>query len=65
LEGGFFADGVAEDGLDVLVAALVGLPVMVAEGFVDCMDVELVEESLVSVCFFGGGLRCHCMRICV
>ncbi len=52
-QGGFFADCVAENGLDVFVAALVGLPVVVAEGFADGMDVELVDELLVGICVGG------------
>lgn len=44
---GLAAGGVAEDGLDVLVAALVGFPGRVAEALMDGMDVELVEEGLV------------------
>ena len=61
LKGGFFANCVTEDGLDILVSTLVGLPVVVAEWFMDCVDVELFEQSLVSICFFGGGLRSHCI----
>lgn len=45
--GSFLLLGVAEDGLDVLVAALVGAPVWVAEGLVDGVDVELLEEGCV------------------
>lgn len=56
-EGCFFANCFTEDGLDVFIAPLVGLPVVIAEGFGNGMDVELVDESLVGVCFGGGG--CH------
>ena len=44
---GFLARGIAEDGLDVLVAALVGTPVRVAEALMDRVDVELLDERLV------------------
>lgn len=44
---GLFAGGVAQDGLDVLVAPLVRPPVGVAEGLGDRVDVELVDERLV------------------
>jgi hypothetical protein len=52
-QGGFFPDCIAEDGFDVLVAALVGLPVRVAERLRDRMDVELFDERLVGICFGG------------
>ncbi|KFY62292.1 hypothetical protein V496_04657 [Pseudogymnoascus sp. VKM F-4515 (FW-2607)] len=57
--GGFFAGGVAENGLDVFVAALVGLPGGIAEVSRDVVDVELLDEGLVG-CLGGGdffGLR--------
>jgi len=56
-ERGLFADCFTEDGFDVFVAALVGFPVRVAEGFGNRVDVEFLDEGLVGVCFGGGG--CH------
>lgn len=50
---GFSSRRFTQNGLDVLVAALVGLPARVAEGLVNGMDVELFEEGVV------GGLRCR------
>jgi hypothetical protein len=53
-ERGFLADSVAKYGLDVLVPALVGFPVVVSEGLVDGMDVELIDESLMSISVWSG-----------
>jgi hypothetical protein len=52
-EGGFFAHCVTEDGLNVLIAALIGFPMGVSEGLWDLVDVDLFDESLVSVGFGG------------
>jgi hypothetical protein len=54
-ERGFLADSVAKYGLDVLVPALVGFPVVVSEGLVNGMDVELIDELLMSISVWSGG----------
>ena len=52
-ERGLSASCVAENGLDILVATLVGFPVAVSEGLWDLVDVELFDESLVGIGFRG------------
>lgn len=53
VDGSFLARGVAQDGLDVLVAALVRSPVRVAEALVDGVDVNLVDQLLMRYLSLG------------
>jgi hypothetical protein len=46
---GFLADCITKYGFDIFITALVGFPMVVSEGLVDGMDIELVDELLVSV----------------
>jgi hypothetical protein len=56
-ERSFFANSIAKYGFDVLVTTLVGFPMVISEGFVDGMDVELVDELLMGVSVWSRG--CH------
>lgn len=52
--GRFSSRGIAYNGLEVLVSALVGFPVLVSEGLVDGVDVELLDKLLVLDLGFSG-----------
>lgn len=59
-DGGFLARSVAEDRLDIFVAALVGTPIRIAKFLVDRMDIELFDECLMrSLCSLSFWVR-HC-----
>jgi hypothetical protein len=70
-EGSFLADGITKNGFDVLITTLIWLPVMISEGFMDRVDVKLVDKLLmgVSVCSCGGhdglelGLLVGCLEM--
>jgi hypothetical protein len=62
-KGGFFSDGIAKYGFDILVTTLVRFPVVISERLVNGMDVELVDEPLMGIGVWscGGHYELECI----
>lgn len=58
-DGGFFARGIGDDLLDILITTLRRLPMRVTERLGDLVYVELVKESLMCVLVRLCGERRH------